>query len=120
VKIFGIRVPLNALEPPGFPIRIPAIFTTGGQRVLQAELGVTLQKILMAKSEIHPTHVWQAVENRECQGPGRRENDFAISIKNDTDGEVSFAGICPLTTLAFRLVPNVNHAYCGLRQQYQK
>jgi hypothetical protein len=36
----------------------------------------------MAKSEIHQPHVWQAVENRECQCTVRRENDFAISIKS--------------------------------------
>src|SRR5688572_26339920 len=39
--------------------------------------------------------------------------------KCDTAGEVSFAGTSMLTDLVFRLVPNVNHAYFRLRQQYQ-
>jgi hypothetical protein len=38
----------------------------------------------------------------------------------DTAGEVGFAGISTLTDLVFKLVPNVNHAYFRLRQQYQK
>jgi hypothetical protein len=40
--------------------------------------------------------------------------------KSDTDGEVSFAGIYPLTNSVFRFVPNVNRAYFKLRHQYQK
>jgi hypothetical protein len=40
--------------------------------------------------------------------------------KSDTTGEVSFAGICPLTHPVFRLVPKVNRASYRLRQQYQK
>jgi hypothetical protein len=39
----------------------------------------------MAKSELRAIHVWQAVENLVCQRAGRRENDFAISIKSDDD-----------------------------------
>jgi hypothetical protein len=39
----------------------------------------------MAKSEIHAIYVWHAVENLVCQHAGRRENDFAISIKSDED-----------------------------------
>jgi hypothetical protein len=46
--------------------------------------------------------------------------DRVVLTKNDTDGEVNFAGICPLITPAFRLVPNVNRASCRLRHQYQK
>jgi hypothetical protein len=38
--------------------------------------------------------------------------------KNDTDGEVSFAGISTLTNPVFRLVLNVNRAYVRLRHQY--
>jgi hypothetical protein len=41
--------------------------------------------ILMAKSEIHAIHVWYTVENLVCQRAGRREHDFAISIKNDEE-----------------------------------
>jgi hypothetical protein len=40
--------------------------------------------------------------------------------KNDTDGEVIFAGIYPLIKPVFRFVPNVNRAYFRLRHQYQK
>jgi hypothetical protein len=39
----------------------------------------------MAKSEIRATYVWQAIENLVCQPAGRRENDFAISIKSDKE-----------------------------------
>jgi hypothetical protein len=39
--------------------------------------------ILLAKSERDAIHVWQTVEHLECQRAGRRENDFAISIKTD-------------------------------------
>jgi hypothetical protein len=38
--------------------------------------------ILLAKSEIRTIHVWQAGENRKSQDSGRRENDFASSIKS--------------------------------------
>jgi hypothetical protein len=40
--------------------------------------------------------------------------------KNDTAGEVSFAGMSTLTNLVFRLLPNVNRTSFRLRQQYQK
>jgi hypothetical protein len=57
----------------------------------------------MAKSEIRAIHVWQAGENQVCQGLGRRENDFAISI---TFGELEQSrgivryhkGLCPLNS----------------------
>jgi hypothetical protein len=39
----------------------------------------------MAKSEIPAIHVWQADENLVCQRAGRREKDFASSIKNDEE-----------------------------------
>jgi hypothetical protein len=51
--------------------------------------------ILMAKSEIDPSGVWQAGENRVCQGTGRREKDFAISIKTDEDPQ-NYDAVCPL------------------------
>jgi hypothetical protein len=41
--------------------------------------------MLMAKSEIHTTYVWWTVENWAFHHTGGRENDFAISIKNDDD-----------------------------------
>jgi hypothetical protein len=39
----------------------------------------------MMKSEIRAIHAWQANENLVCQRAGRRENDFAISIKSAED-----------------------------------
>jgi hypothetical protein len=41
--------------------------------------------IRMTKSEIRAIHAWQANENLVCQRAGRRENDFAISIKSAED-----------------------------------
>jgi hypothetical protein len=41
--------------------------------------------ILLAKPEIPAIHVWQADENLVYQRAGRREKDFASSIKNGDD-----------------------------------
>jgi RNA ligase (TIGR02306 family) len=38
--------------------------------------------ILLAKSEIHGIHIWQAGENLVCQHAAGRENGFASSIKS--------------------------------------
>jgi hypothetical protein len=48
--------------------------------------------ILLAKSEIRAIHVWPAVENLVCQRAGRRETDFASSIKSD-DEPTSFTSV---------------------------
>jgi hypothetical protein len=51
--------------------------------------------ILLAKSEIHAMHVWQAVENPVCLRAGPCDNDFASSI---TFGEMgSFGGLVPFS-----------------------
>jgi hypothetical protein len=57
--------------------------------------------ILMAKSEIRPTHVWEAGENRVCRGTGLRKNDFAISIKNADDPQNADA-VCRADVLGFQ------------------
>jgi hypothetical protein len=53
--------------------------------------------ILLAKSEIRAIYLWQPVENLVCQRAGRRENDFASSIKSDDDpgGRDHVCGVSP-------------------------
>jgi hypothetical protein len=43
-----------------------------------------------------------------------------FSNKSDTDGEVIFLRIDTLINQVFKHLANVNRAYFGLRQQYQK
>src|SRR5215510_6464881 len=45
---------------------------------------------------------------------------YLAFTKSDTAGEVIFAGSSTLTHRVFEDLPNVNHAYLRLRQQYQK
>jgi hypothetical protein len=44
------------------------------------KIGSAPFSILLAKSEIHAMHVWQAVENPVCLRAGPCDNDFASSI----------------------------------------
>jgi hypothetical protein len=50
----------------------------------------------------------------------RKRLDVLCVTKNDTAGEVMFAGSSTLTHRVFEDRPNVNHAYVRLRQRYQK
>jgi hypothetical protein len=47
----------------------------------RSEIGSSSFLILMAKSEIRATHVWQPIKNLMYHRAGGRENDFTISIK---------------------------------------
>jgi hypothetical protein len=40
--------------------------------------------VLLAKSEVHAIHVWHAVENLVYQRAGRRKNDFASSLHEES------------------------------------